>query len=61
MEKPIGWINDEWNYQDVSSQTVSMIKGQVADIVPISYSKDNLFNENVQIIVKNGKYYYLPE
>ena len=60
LEKPISWIHDDWNYKAVGSQTVEMIKGQTTETKNITYSDDNLFNEDVQIIVKDGKYYYLP-
>lgn len=60
LEKPISWINDDWNYQAVGGQMVRMIKGQTADLTTIAYTEDNLFNEDVQIIVRDGKYYYLP-
>ena len=59
LEKPISWINDDWNYQAVGRQMVSMIKGQTAEIPKISYEDENLFEDDVQIIAKNGKYYYL--
>lgn len=60
LEKPISWINDDWNYEKVRTQTVRMIKGQTAEIGEITYTSDNLFEENVEIIARNGKYYYLP-
>lgn len=60
LEKPISWINDDWNYEKVGTQTVRMIKGQTAEIGEITYTSDNLFEENVEIIARNGKYYYLP-
>ncbi len=60
LEKPISWINDDWNYETVGTQTVSMIKGQMADVGEIAYSSDNLFESDVEIIAKDGKYYYLP-
>lgn len=60
LEKPISWINDAWNYQAVGTQTVGMIKGQTADVGEIVYSLDNLFEDDVEIIAKGGKYYYLP-
>ena len=61
LEKPISWINDDWNYQEIGGQMVKMIKGQTADISTISYTVDNLFNEEVEIIAKGGKYFYLPK
>ena len=60
LEKPISWINDDWNYEKVEKQTVRMIKGQTADVGEITYASDNLFEEDVEIIARNGKYYYLP-
>ena len=61
LEKPISWINDDWNYQEIGVQMIEMIKEQTADIPQISYTEDNRFNEEVQIIAKEGKYFYLPK
>ena len=61
LEKPISWINDDWNYQAIGGQMVRMIKGQTANLTTITYTDDNLFNEDVQIIVRDGKYFYLPK
>lgn len=60
LQKPISWINDDWNYEKVETQTVKMIKSQTADIGEITYTSDNLFEEDVEIIAQNGKYYYYP-
>lgn len=60
LEKPISWINDDLNYEKVETQTVRMIKGQTAEVGEISYTSDNLFKEDVEIIARDGKYYYLP-
>ena len=60
LEKPISLFHDEWNYKSVGSQTVKMIKSQTSEMATITYSDDNPFNEDVQIIAKDGKYYYLP-
>lgn len=60
LEKPISWINDDWNYQAVREQMVRMIKEQTSELTTITYTNDNLFNEDVQIIARDGKYYYLP-
>lgn len=61
LEKPISWINDDWNYKEISDKMVKMIKGQTADTSIILYPTGNLFNEDVEIIAKNGKYFYLPK
>ena len=44
----------------MGTQTVGMIKGQTADVGEIVYSLDNFFEDDVEIIAKGGKYYYLP-
>ena len=61
LEKPISWINDDWNYQEIDGQMVKKIREQTADISTISYTTDNLFDEEVQIIAKDNKYFYLPQ
>lgn len=60
LAKPISWIKDDWNYATVGTQTVRMIKHQTADVGEITYTSDNLFDDNVEIIARDGKYYYLP-
>jgi len=60
LEKPISWINDKWNYETVGAKTVRLIKGQTAEVGEITYSTENLFEDDVEIIARDGKYYYLP-
>lgn len=60
LEKPISLINDNWNYQSVEDQTIRMIKGQTDEIPSATHFNENLFNEDVQIIAYDGKYYYYP-
>ena len=60
LAKPISWINDDWNYAIIRTQTVRMIKHQIDDVGEITYTSDNLFDDNVEIIARDGKYYYLP-
>lgn len=60
LEKPISKINDKWNYVPIEETTINMIKSQTAEMEKLAYSDDNLFEEAVQIIAKEGKYYYLP-
>ncbi len=59
LEKPLSLINDDLNYQPINNQTAQMIKSQIEELPVISYSDKNPF-DNVQIIIKNGKYYYCP-
>lgn len=60
LEKLISQINDDWNYQAINEQTIQMIKGQISKNEEMSYSFDNLFETDVEIISKKGKYYYFP-
>lgn len=61
LEKPIGLINKELIYKQLSSDTVRLIKSQTADLVKNNESSDNCFEEDVEIYIINGKKYYLPQ
>lgn len=60
LEKPLSKINDDWNYKTIGKETLKTIKSQTAELLPISYTDDNLFDKDVTIIAKDGKYFYLP-
>lgn len=59
----IGFIadNDSYNFKSMEKKTIDMIKEQ-----ELGYNKNypigssELYNEDVQLIAKNGKIYYLP-
>lgn len=59
----IGFIknSDNYNFKHIEKRTVNIIKTQM-----LGHNKDylkstsDLYNEDVQLIVKNGKIYYLP-
>ena len=54
-------INDNWNYKSISPQTVAMINKQPHSTVEIQPSDaTDLFKEDVRLIAKEGKLYYLP-
>ncbi len=61
LEKPISWLNDEWNYQPIDEQTNKRIQSQIATSTAFTCEEESLFDKDVEIVVKNGKYYYLPE
>lgn len=61
LEKPLSKFNDDWNYKTMSNETLKLIKNQNVELVPISYSDDSLFDKDVTIIVKDGKYFYIPD
>lgn len=57
-----GLFNDDFNFRSISKDTASMIQVQaIGYVVTHPYDKSNLYQEDVQLIVKNGKVYYLPE
>lgn len=57
----LGLINDDFNYKKMSTRTVSLIEHQSeCDSVIKSIKETDLFQENVRLIAKEGKLYYLP-
>lgn len=61
LEKPIGLINKDLIYKQLSRETVRLIKSQTADLAKTDMSSDNRFEEDVEIYIINGKKYYLPQ
>lgn len=55
-------FNDDLHYKDVSKSTVSMISNQSSGKrVLVSENEVDLFREDVRLIAKDGKLYYLPQ
>ena len=55
-------FNDDLHYKDMPKRTVSMISKQSAGQKTIaSQEEPDLFREDVRLIAKDGKLYYLPE
>lgn len=56
-----GWINEEHKYRPISKKTVKQIISQTNDhsVLPAKEAID-LFQEDVRIVAKEGKLYYLP-
>lgn len=61
LEKPISLINNDWNYRAIEGETAKMIKGQIAETERSSNFDKSLFEQDVHIIINDGKYYYLPQ
>lgn len=61
LEKPITAINEEWLYQSLDKETVDLIKRQTAEKQLLSYDTDNLFEKDVEIVVRGDKKYYLAK
>ena len=55
-------FDDDLHYKEVSKSTTSMITKQLSNRPDfISPDDPDLFREDVQLIAKDGKLYYLPE
>ena len=61
LMKPLGLFNKNLNYKEMSKGTLERIEHQSGlSSHPDSVEKD-LYKENVTLIAKDGKYYYLPK
>ncbi|MCI5997329.1 MAG: hypothetical protein SOR31_01125 [Parvimonas sp.] len=58
---PLNLIDEKYNYRSIDENTTKMIKGQSSKFeIQSNYDTSELYNEDVQIISKGGKLYYLP-
>lgn len=56
-----GVFNDNLNFKTIEKDTVEMIEMQTADSANVlKYDTSDLYVEDVQLIYKDGKIYYLP-
>lgn len=57
-----GLINDNYNFISVSDKTVDIITNQISEGENVyKTDKSDLFQQDVKVIAKEGKLYYLPE
>lgn len=57
-----GLFDEKKKYREVAETTVSMIGMQSSlDMVPDQEVKDDLYDEDVRLIAKEGKIYYFPQ
>ena len=56
-----GLFNDDFNFCSISETTNTMIKEQTSNCNVASDSKNNIFDKDVKIILKDDKVYYLPK
>ncbi len=54
-----GWFREEYKYKYLPKETVMMIRKQTDTQARVD-AADDLFREEVQLIAKDGKLYYLP-
>lgn len=56
-----GMINNDWKYYEVSTSLITKIKHQSTVDLKIEDKTKNLLHTDKEIIIQNGKYYYLTE
>ena len=55
-------FNDDLHYKNISGSTVSMISNQsTGETIIAPEDGPDLFREDVQLIAKDGKVFYLPQ
>lgn len=62
VSAPIGWFKDDFKYSKIDSESIELIEGQMTEEVSVSNPiEKNLYKEDVELVVKDGKLYYLPQ
>lgn len=57
----LGFFNDDLNYKKVSGRTVALIEHQAnGTVMTTPTAEGDLFREDVRLVAKEGKLYYLP-
>ena len=57
----LGAFNDDFNYKKVSVRIISLIEHQTeGKVLTLPTAKNDFFQEDVRLIAKEGKLYYLP-
>lgn len=61
IHSPLNLIDEKYKYRSIDENITKMIRGQSSKFeIQSNYDTSELYNENVQIISKGGKLYYLP-
>lgn len=55
-----GLFNNNWNFRPISERTAGMIDSQASGHGELHHDNSDLYLEDVQLISKDGKMYYLP-
>ena len=61
LMKPLGLFNKNLNYKEMSKGTLERIEHQSGLSSHPDSVESDLYKENVTLIAKDGKYYYLPK
>lgn len=59
--RALGVFNDDFNYKKMAGRTVALIENQTdGKVFTVPTANDDLFQEDVRLVAKEGKLYYLP-
>ena len=56
-----GLFDKDFNYRSIEKSTANMIRTQASSENKLSIDKSELYSEDVQLIAKDGKIFYLPD
>lgn len=56
-----GLFDEDFKYRSIEKSTAHMIRTQASGENTLAIDKSELYSEDVQLIAKHGKIYYLPE
>ena len=56
----LGFFKDDFNYKKMSEKTVALITHQGEGSILAMPEQDDLFHEDVRLVAKDGKLFYLP-
>ena len=58
----LGLFNDDFNYKKMSQSTIARIEHQAENASTVKgVEEDDLYQEDVRLIAKDGKLFYLPQ
>ena len=61
VSKIPGLLDDNWNYKDLKQGLVEKINTQASDKLQKSGKPREVYDNDVEIVIKDGKYFYLHE
>ena len=61
LAAPLGLIDDKFNYRELKQGLAHEIRTQAKTTLSDSAAPKSVYDENVEIIIRDGKYYYLPK
>lgn len=58
---PLGWIDEKHNYKAIRKTMAQEITSQANHHIASTEQPRDVYSEDVELIIKGGKYYYLPK